>query len=184
MNRNWVLTQESFTALLAWLHSDVETAAGIYEEIRRRLIRIFISRGCAEAEDLADETMNRVAKRLSNLEYGVDDDRVRYFYGVANKLYLEYLRRKPAAVLAPAPLDDEETEHRLSCLEYCMDQLAPEHRDLVLAYYEEEKKARIDHRKLLAERLGLAPNALRIRAFRIRSQLCECVERCLRAQNS
>jgi DNA-directed RNA polymerase specialized sigma24 family protein len=60
-----------------------------------------------------------------------------------------------------------------------MERLTPDNRNLVLKYYQEEKRARIDHRKRLAEKLGIAVNALRIRAHRIRASLEECVQKCL-----
>jgi hypothetical protein len=49
----------------------------------------------------------------------------------------------------------------------------------VLQYYQEEKRAKIEHRKRLAERLGIELNALRIRAYRIRAELYECIRLCL-----
>jgi DNA-directed RNA polymerase specialized sigma24 family protein len=179
MNKSWVLSQESFDALLAWLDSDRDRAGNKYEEIRERLIKIFIGRGCYEPEDLADETINRVIKRLNEIEPQFIGDRARYFYGVANKVHLEYLRRKP---VPPPPLpfvDSNRLEEEFRCLEQCLGQLTPENRDLVLQYYQEERHAKIDHRKLLAQRLGIAPNALRIRAYRIRASLLECVKDCL-----
>jgi len=179
MNKNWVLTQESFDALLTWLDPQREQAGHKYEDIRSRLIKIFTCRGCHEPEDLADETINRVINKLKEIESVYAGDRARYFYGVANKVHLEYLRRKPA-VRAPtiAPGSDQE-ERDFNCLEKCMDQLTPENRELVLQYYQQEKKAKIDHRKLLAKKLGIAVNALRIRAFRIRASLQTCVQECL-----
>ena len=53
-------------------------------------------------------------------------------------------------------------------------------RKLVLEYYRGEKKAKIDHRRSLAEQYGIALNALRIRAHRIRAALQECVETCIK----
>ena len=61
-----------------------------------------------------------------------------------------------------------------------MQRLTADNRKLVLQYYQEEKQAKIDHRKLLAEQLGIALNALRIRAHRIRASLQECVQNCVR----
>ena len=61
MKKNWVLSQKAFDDLLDWLASNREQAGHKYEAIRRRLITIFTGRGCCDAEDLADETMNRVA---------------------------------------------------------------------------------------------------------------------------
>jgi DNA-directed RNA polymerase specialized sigma24 family protein len=60
-----------------------------------------------------------------------------------------------------------------------MEQLPQGNRELVLEYYRDEKRAKINHRKELAERMGIAPNALRIRAHRIRLTLQQCVRACL-----
>jgi hypothetical protein len=61
-----------------------------------------------------------------------------------------------------------------------MARLSAEDRQLVLAYYEQEKHAKIDQRKKLAEQLGVGMNALRLRLYRIRETLQECVEQCCR----
>ena len=179
MNKNWVLSQEAFDALLDWLDSDRERAGVKYEEIRRRLIKIFTGRGCAEPEDLADETINRVTSKLNEVGKQFEGDRARYFFGVANKVYLEFLRRKlPQA--PPVQTDDSkrvELEYR--CLERCIDGLTAENRELLLQYYGAEGREKIEQRRILAEKLGIAPNALRIRAYRIRLSLQECVEKCV-----
>ena len=179
MNKDWVLTQESFDALLAWLDPNREQAARKYEDIRVRLIKIFTCRGCSEPEDLTDETINRVAKRLKDIEAEFEGERTKYFCGVANKVHLEYLRRKRIPAPPNPPRDSAETERLYSCLEKCIDSLVPQSRLIVVQYYQEEKQAKIDHRKHLAEQLGIALNALRIRAYRIRVSLQECVQNCL-----
>lgn len=182
MKKDWVLTGESFDLLLAWLDSDRELAGEKYEQIRRGLIKIFVCRGCRDAEDLADETINRVSSRLNEIEpnfIGKFEEKVRYFYGVAKKVQLESQRTKPSP---PPPLPQQDTieiEREYDCLEKCMQQLPPGNRELVLNYYHEEKRAKIDHRRKLAEQLGIAVNALRIRAHRIRHALEECVRNCV-----
>jgi DNA-directed RNA polymerase specialized sigma24 family protein len=178
MNKNWVLTQESFDALLCWLHPDREEAGKKYEQIRQRLIKIFTCRGCGDSEDLADETINRVANKLSDIAPSFVGEPARYFYGVANKLHLEYLRRKPPPAI-PVITGALESEKEFECLERCMEKLSLENRNLVVEYYQDERQARIDHRRRIAERLGIAVNALRIRAFRIRASLQECVTNCV-----
>lgn len=178
MNKDWVLTQESFDALLNWLDPRREEAGVKYEEIRLRLIKIFTCRGCLEPEDLADETINRVSKKLADIQSSYVGDPTRYFYGVANKVHMEYLRRKPPPVL-PIPENSDELDKEYECLEKCIEQLRPDHRGLVLEYYQEEKRTKIDSRKKLAEQLGIALNALRIRAHRIRGSLYECVRNCV-----
>jgi RNA polymerase sigma factor (sigma-70 family) len=179
MKKNWVLSQESFNALLDWLDSNREQAGIRYEEIRRRLIKIFTGRGCVDSEDLADETINRVASKLDEIEKEFTGDRARYFYGVANKVLMEYLRRKLPLPPPLLPSDSSRAEHEYRCLEQCVDRLSDENRTLLLEYYGAEGKAKIEKRKQLAEKLGIAPNALRIRAYRIRLALQECVESCV-----
>jgi len=179
MNKNWVLSQESFDALLAWLDSDRERAAMKYEEIRRRLIKIFLRRGCAEAEELADETINRVISKLNGIGNEFTGDSERYFYGVANKVLMEYQRRRQPQPPLASNEDSNRAEQEYRCLEECIAKLSDENRELLLQYYQGEGRAKIEQRKQLAEKLGIAPNALRIRAFRIRTALQECVEECL-----
>lgn len=179
MKKNWVLSQESFDALLDWLDSDRERAGIKYEKIRRRLITIFTGRGCSDAEDLADEAINRVVNKLREIESEFEGDRARYFYGVANKVLMEYLRRKPPQLPPVSATDSNRIEQEYRCLEQCVEQLSPENRHLLAEYYGTESKEKAEKRKKLAEQLGIAPNALRIRAYRIRQALQECVENCV-----
>ncbi|HUS09451.1 MAG TPA: hypothetical protein VMZ30_03210 [Pyrinomonadaceae bacterium] len=178
MNKDWVLTQDAFDALLAWLSPARDEAGRKYEDIRRRLIKIFACRGCGEPEDLADETINRVSVKLKELE-SYSGEPALYFYGVANKIHLEYLRQRRVTMAAAAPEPSSDIEKEYECLDRCMQQLTPKNRELVLQYYQHEKKAKIDNRQILAKQLGIALNALRIRAHRIRVSLQECVQTCL-----
>jgi DNA-directed RNA polymerase specialized sigma24 family protein len=180
MNKNWSLSQEAFDALLDWLDSDREQAGIKYEEIRARLIIIFTGRGCVDAEDLADETINRVTQRLSTIKKEFTGDPTRYFFGVANFILMEYMRRKPPQPSPFPPTDSNQVEVEFRCLEQCMDSLSEENRYLLLKYYGAEGGSKIDQRKQLAEELGIAANALRIRAYRIRLGLQQCVEKCIK----
>lgn len=188
MRKDWSLTQESFDALLDWLDPAREEAGRRYEEIRRSLIKIFTCRGCHEPEDLADETINRVADKLHDIESTYTGNPALYFYGVANKVHLEYLRRRPAPTPPEPPaetlVEDEQQQEEYECLQRCVGHLTSGNRELVLQYYQEEKREKIDSRRRLAERLGIALNALRIRAHRIRAGLHKCVEECLAAQQA
>jgi RNA polymerase sigma factor (sigma-70 family) len=180
MKKDWVLTPESFTALLAWLHPDPNEAGQKYEDIRRRLIKIFTCRGCCDAEDLADESINRVISRVEDIADTFTGDPALYFYGVANKVHQEYIRRRPIPEPPVVPPDERDNlEEQSACLDRCMEKLTPANRQLVVQYYQEEKRAKIEHRKQLADEMGIALNALRIRAHRIRTALQICVQTCL-----
>lgn len=174
------LTQAAFDSLLTWLDSDREQAGRKYEQVRQRLIKIFTCRGRPDAEELADEVINRVTLKAGELAKDYVGDPSLYFYGVAQKVYLESLRKRPAAVFVPPPsphTDEDEAEYE--CLESCVERLPPANRELVIEYYQNERRAKIEHRKELAGRLGIAQNALRIRAHRIRLALQRCVEECV-----
>jgi RNA polymerase sigma factor (sigma-70 family) len=179
MNKNWDMSPESFEALLCWLDEDREQAGIKYEQIRTGLINFFTGRGHCEAEDLADETINRVISRLHEVGNKVTGERSRYFYGVARKVQLEYLRRKIPQQPPQATTDSDQVELEYRCLEKCIAKLSPENRSLVLRYYEADGREKIEKRKLLAEELGIAPNALRIRAYRIRAALQKCLDQCV-----
>lgn len=179
MKKKWVLSQEEFDSLLKWLDADRAKAGIKYEQIRQRLIKFFVVRYRPDAEDLADETINRVAHKLRKIQQEITGDPLRYFYGVANMVWREVLRR-PAPPSPPPPLDSDRIEQEYRCLEQCIQRLSPENRDLLLQYYyPEEGRSLTVQRKLLAEKLCIAPNALRIRAFRIRAWLQKCVEKCV-----
>jgi len=177
MNKDWELSQEAFDALLDWLDSDREQAGIKYEQIRSRLIKIFTGRGCIDPEELADETINRVTSKLKEIKSEFTGDRARYFFGVANKVYLEYLRRKPPQ--APPPTDSARAELEYRCLERCIERLSEEDRALLLKDYGAKGRTQAERRKALAEELGISLNALRIRVYRIRSALKECIEKCI-----
>lgn len=179
MNKNWDMSPESFEALLAWLDPDREKAGIRYEQIRTGLINFFTGRGHCEAEDLADETINRVISRLHEIRNQVTGERARYFFGVARKVQLEYLRRKFPQAPPDSATDSNRVEVEYRCLEECIAKLSRENRELVLRYYEADGREKIEKRKRLAEEMGIAPNALRIRAYRVRAALQKCLEKCV-----
>lgn len=180
-----MITQDSFEALLNWLGPDREAAVEKFEAVRRRLIKIFVSRGCCDAEHLADEVFDRVCDRLPDIRGSYVGDPANYFHGVARKVYLESRRGKEIATgtlprAAPAP-EPEREDLWLACLRKCLKLLPRAQRELVLTYHAEEKRAKIDARTRLAGELGLTANALRLRAHRIRVSLEQCVLRCVGA---
>ena len=111
-----------------------------------------------------------------------------YFHGVAKKLILENLRHEKLQVPLPDlqsaesdPLSEEEddAECRYECLKQCMQELSPENREIIMVYYMNDKRAKIDERKALARRIEVSVNTLRVRVHRIRATLEQCINRCL-----
>ncbi|HEY3571972.1 MAG TPA: RNA polymerase sigma factor [Thermoanaerobaculia bacterium] len=183
------LTPEGFEALLAQLDPDREKAGMLYETIRRKLVRLFEWRGCASPEDLADETINRVARRLGEGVELRSNDPYGYFCGVAHLVYKELLRRasREQRALAsgdwpPACEEEEPSDVRLDCLRRCLAKLPPDQRDLILRYYHgksDQGEGNIRNRQELAREAGIEMNALRIRVHRVRRKLESCVQACL-----
>ena len=180
----WRLTQEAFDAFLARLDPDRARAGERYEALRAKLVRFFDWSGVRAAEEWADETINRAARKI---EEGEEVRNLQaYCGGVARMVAREATKAQERAQeldeRTPAPADDEETaelERRRECLRSCLAALPPDHRELVLGYFAGDSRARIDGRKELAARLGVELNALRIRVHRIRAKLELCVRDCV-----
>jgi DNA-directed RNA polymerase specialized sigma24 family protein len=182
--QKWTLTQDAFDKLLIAFGGDRESGSEKYLEIRGNLTRFFEWRGCPFPEDHADETMNRVAKKVDAGEEILNP--AGYAMGVARLLLLEIVkgRQREQSALTEIGRDSEayeaedDTEGRLTCLRNCLQTLSSENRDLILQYYQGEKSEKIQNRKKLMERLGVPVNTLRMRALRLRERLQGCVEEC------
>ena len=180
-NKESVESTETFNDLLTWLNPDREQAGQRYEEIRRRLIKIFAHYGCWEAEDLADETLRRVQLKVSDVAQDWVNDPVLYFYAVARNVRREYLRPKPQPHPPPPIPDGEQAEREDTCLEHCMNRLLTnDERSLVLQYHQgSDGRTKIDGRQELGRQHGLGSNALRIRIHRLVKRLRPCILDCL-----
>jgi DNA-directed RNA polymerase specialized sigma24 family protein len=189
------LTQFAFGRLLAWLDDGMDSQGEAYLEMRRRLVSYFDRRNRPFPDELADETLNRIARTLGECGAIAVTPPARYCYAVARFVLLEDLRRKPrylpveavrvepCVASGPASGAGEQAsirEQRLECLDRCLEKLKPEQRDLAIEYYRDVKRVRIDRRRELAARLGITMNALGIRASRIRGSLEVCVDDCCR----
>ena len=110
------LLQDDFDHLLAWLDEDRERAGEEYEKLRRRLTTIFAARGCRTPEDLADETIDRVSRRVVSIQETYQGNKTLYFLGVANNVHHEYLKR-PLLVSPAPPIGGEDQEQTFECLD-------------------------------------------------------------------
>lgn len=187
MAKENIITQENFDLLLSWLDPNRETAGQKYEKIRRRLIRILIGRGCFEAEQLADEIFDRVTRKLPELADNYSGDPSLYFYGVAGKIHLEWLRQQKKMKQLPLPEtvdEDKSADLEYECLQTCLEKLPSDQRHLIVGYYKEEKSTRIENRRKLADFFGMSANALHVKTLRIRTQLRECLRNCITDKSS
>ena len=186
----WKLTEEAFNKLLSCLSPDREEAADRYELLRRKLIRFCESNGTVSAEDGADEIINRVIRKIDE---GASITNVfAYAFGVARMILKEFWKERERTNLVEKELNanpnsesgspnDDDDDARIQCFDTCLEKLSHESRKLILDYYREDRRAKIDLRKDLATQLSIPLNALRIRAHRVRKSLEQCVKDCLAA---
>jgi DNA-directed RNA polymerase specialized sigma24 family protein len=186
--QKWTLTQEAFDRLLVALGGDRDSAAQKYLEIRTNLMRFFEWRGCSFPEDHADETINRIAKRVAEGEEILNYSG--YAMGVARLLLLEINKGRQREQQALAEIgtssevyeeEPDDSETRLVCLRSCLQTLSADNRELIVEYYQGEKGEKIQNRKKLMDRFGIPVNTLRMRALRLRERLQSCVETCVAA---
>jgi len=181
MKRERDPTQEELDKLLDWLDSDRETASRKLNQIQARLIRIFISRGCIDAEYLADEVINRVTVRIDKVKTTYSNP-VACFLGFKTNVYREYLHDLGEIAKAkppPPPRPADVLEREDVCLEACMSKLTEAERDLFERYFQGSGQARIEARKELARERNLSANALKIQIHQIKKKLLKCLAECL-----
>ncbi len=181
-NAQQPLTRERFSSFLDWLCPDRERAGEEYERLRFRLRTFFLHRRCGYADELADETINRVI--LKN-PAEIVENKIAYFYGVARNVYRESLRKErpqvdldEVTIAAPAPVEQEPSFSR-ECLDKCLAELSAENRELVLDYFSEARQAKIELHRRISASLKTTQTGLRMRVVRIKQKLKSCVQECM-----
>jgi DNA-directed RNA polymerase specialized sigma24 family protein len=192
LKKDWKLTQRAFDQLLNWLDEGRNSDGQKYLEMRERLVAYFDRKNCRDPDDLADQTLNRVGRRLEEEGITRSESPAKYCYIVARFVFMESLRdaQKDNTLrqeIRPAPYNSgfafseaaEKQERMLNCLEQCTVKLDSSQREIILQYYSGKERLKIERRRALAKSLGITVNALSIRACRIRDKLEACVKLCL-----
>jgi DNA-directed RNA polymerase specialized sigma24 family protein len=183
--KDWVLTKEGFDRFLATLDTDRDKAGEKYENIRLKLLKYFQWCGSVAPDIDADETINRVTRRI---EEGANIYNLAgYIYGVAKLVHIESLKRRNQQEMESGYLvellstgRDSNAAQCQECLKRCLGYLSDEDREVITEYYQYEKfEDRTTGRKRLAERLGVPLTTLRVKTYRQRLNLEACVEECL-----
>ncbi len=188
-------TETIFREFVHWLDEGTDSDGQRYLEVRRRLELYFDRKNCVAPGELADETLNRVARKLEESGEITDVGPLQYCYIVAKYVFLETLRAEKRAPFhrplsnsnpsslpgqsAPLLEADSAPEHKekiAGCLEDCLKNLSTAERDLIVEYYRGHQRDKIERRAALATQLGLTANGLSIRASRVRQKLEACVE--------
>jgi RNA polymerase sigma factor (sigma-70 family) len=192
--QNRTLTPQAFHRLLDWFDQGKDSEGSSYLEMRRRLVNYFDRKNVPTPDDLAQETLRRVALRLEEKGITESEALARYCYVVARFVLMEHLRSNKrsetllremksttdAATCGESEqVDTDEKERMLNYVEECMDTLDRTSREIITLYYAGKEQDKFENRRALAERLAITQNALSIRACRIREKLESCVKDCL-----
>lgn len=168
-----------------------------YNRLRKRLIMFFDRRGCASADDLADETVFRLLTKLKSSTEDLTVNLEAYALGIAKNVWHEN-NRNPLhradtleSQTADQPIEiasqnaSEILRHLLDeaarrCVDLCLNKkLTENERYLILNYFKDNWHEQAESRKRLAKELGITPDGLRIKALRILRKLSNCAKKCL-----
>lgn len=194
-NQDWEPSEKSFQAFLNWLDGGTNSDGQRYLEVRRRLELYFDRKNCVEPSKLADETLNRVIRKLEENGDINEVAPLKYCYGVATYVFLEALRadnRSPfyrpvtttnATSLSDQPETPSESNaagQRKEKVADCLKTLSSTDQELLVEYYRGRQQSKTDRRAALAGRFGLTANALSVRAYSVRQRLEVCVQASLK----
>jgi hypothetical protein len=182
------ISQENFRRLIEALDPDPTQAGMKYEAIRIQLVKFFGSRNCRNPEELADRSLDRLAKRLATVDvkkFSSYARRIAKFvvqesWRAPEEIPIESKNSGDIFLSAPSLLDEivetvDEDEEIMTALDRCLDQLEQAKRDLILAYHNTTPETEEYLRKQLARQAGITMNALRAKVCRIRKTLEICV---------
>ncbi len=179
----WTLTAAAFERLLTLLHPERDKAAVEYERLRDRITGLLGWWGSPRAAELADETLDRVARKLDEGAEVRTGSLGAYVRGVARMVFYESSRQQQTDPLPPdldlsVPVTDEEQSPALVCFDQCLAKLSAADRKNLLRYYDDAGERTMDARRKLADELGISTNVLRVRMHRLRDRLEQCVAGC------
>lgn len=174
--------REAFARFLEVLSPDAEEAGRLYTRLHEKLVGFFRLKGISDPVSAADETIDRAALKVAA---GTPvPDVGRYCMGIARNIAKEKYRseqRESSAFLKfienLANDSNEQVERIYSILKPCLEQLAIEEQNLLVAYCQVSRgRARIEQRRQLAATMKTTMLALRMRVARLRSILTDCVK--------
>ncbi len=198
-NQDWAPNEKAFAKFLVWLDEGMNSDGQRYLEVRRRLELYFDRKNCVAPAELADETLNRVAKKLEENGEITDVAPLQYCYIVAKFVFLRSAASRQtlpfnrpltatngsnlsgqSATLLEADAASGQKEKIADCLQRCLENLSAGRPGIDRRVLSWQQRSKIERRAALAARLGLTANALSIRAYRVRQRLEVCLQTCLK----
>jgi DNA-directed RNA polymerase specialized sigma24 family protein len=174
--------QTVFLNLFRLLEAEEQTIEARFQRCRFKLVKFFAWRRCEDPESLADETISRLLKKVSEGKEISAGNPYSYVYAIASNVFQEYGRAKEKGKTLVNL--DELPEISISraiddCQKQCFEQLSEAKRELLAHYY-------LDHndRNSIAQEESLSLNALRLKVHRIKLELKRCCEDCRKRSES
>src|SRR5215203_1606241 len=135
------LTSESFAILLESLSPDGAEAARLYTKLHESLVRYFELKGISAPDKAADETLDRIPKRINQ---NTKKEDIRFIaFSVAKFVFLEKLRKEQKRIRADesfyrktdAVKDFPGAKDELEPLRDCFESLYEHERKLLASYF-------------------------------------------------
>ncbi|MBP6821981.1 MAG: sigma-70 family RNA polymerase sigma factor [Acidobacteria bacterium] len=194
------LKKDALAHLWRWLSSDKEQAGLRYETLRRKLVELFARRQVPALflYELADETLDRVGRKLAEGEVIHNPEPMAYVYGVARNVLSEFWRnhtrrekeettfenlspRDLARIESRQKLQEErqEKERWLECMDEFLKTLPPQDALLLKNCHHDDQYQQSINRRQAAAQMGMAESSLRTHLHRIRQMLQRKVRACV-----
>jgi hypothetical protein len=186
--------------LLRLFDTDQVVAGEELLRCREMLVRRFAAEHCYDADNLANQTIERVVADLEKNPQRVITNIWSFISGVARNIVHE-IHRSP--VLKEVPLDDispmqeprttpldelligiAEQDNLHACLNECLEEFDAPNRQLLVSYYDAGDGEKLKQTRVrLADSLRLTSARLKKLAFNLRQKLEACIKNCLALRN-
>ncbi len=175
------LTAESLNLLLAEFSEDKREAAAVYTNLRDSLVRFFALKGDSEPEAAADATLDRTAVKVAQ-QTPIDDIK-KYSFGVARLIFLERLRLSQKEKNAAEDfhhetnkLSNDVVTDDFQFFRECFKSLPAKDKIFLQGYFTDAPYEKLTElRRRLTEEVGVSVEQMRVKIFRLRKRLENCV---------
>ncbi len=176
------LTPENLTKLLAAFSDNQAMAGEAYTKLRDSLIRFFQIKGDSDPDDSADETLDRVASKISqNVPI---PDLTKFSFGIARFVFLERIKLDEKQRIAAKgfyadkiSIKPEAETDAFSPLRECFNHLADDEKQILQEYFADIPHPNLlEQRKKMQIKYDISLSGLRVKIFRLRERLGNCLK--------
>ena len=178
---------KSLQMLLEVRSSNQDEAGVVYNELRNSLVRFFQIKGDSDPDEAADLTLDRAALKIP--KDTLVENLKGYCFGVARFIFLERVRLTKKLNAAADEFyrgrDSsnivQEADDEYALLRECFEKLTSAEKLLLRGYFIDLSFSELDkRRRQICLENDITPNNLRLKVFRLRQRLENCVKNKLR----